>query len=99
MTAFISLKKEEFAPNEDILISYVIDNSQCSSEIKSQKVKLHREITIFKESGKKAPIFSKNEYIEEIKQPIYVKQRTKQERQAFYRVPAYDRPERYGELE
>lgn len=84
MTAFISLKKEEFAPNEDIMISYLIDNSQCSSEIKSQKVKLHREISVFKESGKKAPIYSRNDYIEEIKQPIFVKPRTKQERTALY---------------
>jgi len=67
MTAFISLKKFEFSPNEDILITYNIDNSKCAKEIKSIKVKLHREIAVFRETGKKAPIYSKNEYLEEIK--------------------------------
>jgi hypothetical protein len=45
------------------------------------------------------PIFSKNEYLEEVKQPINLKPNSKQERKVLYRVPAFEKPERYGDLE
>ena len=95
MEAIVSLEKEHFIPNEIININFTIDNSKCNRDVKSEKVKLHREIVIFKGKGKKAPIFSKNSYIEEFKQPVAAKGLTKTDNVLQFKLPSEEKVEKY----
>lgn len=97
--ALISLKKDQFEPNEDIVINFNIDNSKCGRDVKSFKAKLNREIVVFKEKGKKAPIFSKNEYLIEQKQPVDVKAKSKSEKNIIFKLPAEEKAEKTGPLD
>lgn len=99
MEALISLSKDQFEPNEDILIKFQIDNSKCGRDVKSYKVKLHREIVVFKDQGKKVPIFSKNEYLLEQKQPVDVKGKTKSEKNIIFKLPAEEKADKTGPLD
>ena len=95
----ISLKKDQFEPNEEIFINFNIDNSKCGRDVKSFKAKLNREIVVFKEKGKKAPIFSKNEYLIEQKQPVDVKAKSKSEKSIIFKLPAEEKAEKTGPLD
>jgi hypothetical protein len=54
---------------------------------------------VFKEKGKKAPIFSKNEYLKEQKQPVDVKGKMKSEKKIIFKLPAEEKSDRIGSLE
>ena len=98
MSADISLVKDQFEPNEEIKINFHIDNSKCGKDVKSYKVKLHREIVVFKERGKKTTMFVKNEYLVEEKKPVDVKSKSRSEKTITFKIPALDNTERLGDL-
>lgn len=96
MEANISLEKDQFEPNEVIKINFNIDNSKCGKDVKSYKIKLHREISIL--DGERKPIFLQNDYLEEQKQPVDVKAKMKSEKTITYKIPAHDKVENVGNL-
>jgi len=53
---------------------------------------------VFKEKGKKTPLFTQSDYIEEIKIPCDVKGKTKAQKKIIYNIPAIDKPEKVGAL-
>lgn len=53
---------------------------------------------MFKEKGKKTPLFTQSDYIEEIKIPCDVKGKTKAQKKIIYNIPAIDKPEKVGAL-
>lgn len=96
MEADISLEKNSFEPNEEVKIDFHIDNTKCGKDVKSYKVKLHREIQVFKEKSK--ILFSKNEYLEEQKKPVDVKAKMKSDKTITFRIPPNDDLNKVGSL-
>lgn len=96
MEAIVQLVKDQFVVGEAVPITFSIDNSRCGRDIKSLKVKFHREIVVFKEKGKKNPAFTQSEFIEEIKLPCDVKGKTKADKKITYNIPTLEKPEKVG---
>ena len=44
-TAIISLEKLTFAPGEQIIVKFDMDNSKCKKPVKSFKIKLKRKVS------------------------------------------------------
>ena len=99
MEATITLEKDKFEPGEEIRIKFEVDNSKCSNDVKSYKVKLYRDFTVFKGAGKKTPVFSKGEYIIESKDTEGAKAKTSETRDVKFKIPYLDLPERVGPVD
>lgn len=99
VTTIIQLTKDSFTVGETIPIVFSIDNSKCGRDVKSLKIKFHREIVVFKEKGKKIPVFNQSEYLEEVKLPVDVKGKTKAEKKISYNIPAFDDQKKVGRVD
>ena len=99
MEATITLEKDTFEPGEEIRINFDVDNSRCSNDVKSYKVKLYRDITVFKGAGKKTHHFTKGEYVIESKDTAGAKAKTSEARDVKFKIPEYDSVYRVGPLD
>lgn len=77
-----------------------MDNSKVPNPVKSCKVKLHREIAIQEQTKEgTATVYSKKEYLEEVKIPVDIKAKTKSDELIKFNLPAFEKPERYVTLD
>ena len=64
MRATISMDPRDFYNiDEDVNIEFDIDNRRCEYPVKSFKVKLHRELSVFSPEDRDKIIYSKSDYI------------------------------------
>jgi hypothetical protein len=75
-----------------------VDNSSCSRDVKSLKIKLHRAVVLSEQVDRAATI-SQFEYLEEIKIPCDIKGKTKAEKTIMYSIPAEEAPEKLRKLQ
>lgn len=87
MEAKISLERDFFNIDEDVNIEFDIDNRDCLNDVKSLKVKLHQDISVYAAGDRTKIVWNRAEYIEEVKYNTNVKAGTKLRKFLTFKLP------------